>query len=80
MACWRVHATRSIWPGQSAGCWEIRRREPNLGWRRESARESFGWERVSLEVEAYYEELWARYVSPTTRHIAPPGRVAARAR
>jgi hypothetical protein len=42
--------------------------------------ESFGWERVSLEVESYYEELWARYVSPTTRRIAPPVRVAARAR
>lgn len=41
--------------------------------------ESFGWERVSLEVEAYYDELWARYVSPT-RHIAPPSRAVARAR
>jgi phosphatidylinositol alpha-mannosyltransferase len=41
--------------------------------------ETFGWERVSLQVESYYEELWARYVSPT-RHIAPPSRVAARAR
>jgi phosphatidylinositol alpha-mannosyltransferase len=41
--------------------------------------ESFGWERVSLQVEAYYEELWARYVSPT-RHIAAPGRISARAR
>jgi hypothetical protein len=35
---------------------------------------------VSLEVESYYEELWARYVSPTTRRIAPPIRAAARAR
>jgi len=42
--------------------------------------ESFGWERVSRQVESYYEELWARYVSPTTRRIAPPIRVAARAR
>jgi phosphatidylinositol alpha-mannosyltransferase len=41
--------------------------------------EMFGWERVSLQVEAYYDELWAHYVSPT-RRIAPPSRVAARAR
>jgi hypothetical protein len=41
--------------------------------------ETFGWERVSLQVEAYYDEMWARYVSPT-RRIAPPSRVAVRAR
>jgi phosphatidylinositol alpha-mannosyltransferase len=40
--------------------------------------EGFGWERVSLQVESYYDELWARYVSPT-RHIAPPSRAVARA-
>jgi phosphatidylinositol alpha-mannosyltransferase len=40
--------------------------------------EGFSWERVSLQVEEYYEELWARYVSPS-RHIAPPVRLALRA-
>jgi phosphatidyl-myo-inositol alpha-mannosyltransferase len=40
--------------------------------------ETFSWERVGRQVEAYYEELWARYVSPA-RRIAPPSRAVARA-